>query len=107
MIVKYTFTEIEHTLYLFPFAKSKLNEYKRCIQNNKTISIEYYHYFFIVRLSEFWMSNCTNDEIEIIKMKFFERKKVDYISIQLGYKNHSSVIRKSDNIIKKLSSLNM
>lgn len=103
MIVNYTFTEIEHTLYLFPFAKQKLDETKRSIEKDQNAKIEYYHYFFIVNISEFWMSNCTNDEIELIKMRFFERKNFDFISIQLGYKNHSSVIRKSNNIIKKLT----
>lgn len=103
MIVNFTETEIEHTLYLFPFAVIKLNEFGRNSNDNKKNNMKFNHYMFIVNISKLWMSQCTNDEKEIIRMRFFERKRYDYISTQLGYKNHSSVIRKSKEIIKKLS----
>lgn len=103
MIVNYSANEIEHTFYLFPFAKIKVIELKCNADKNIENSIEYYHYLFIVRITEFWLSKCLPDEIEIITMRYFENKSLDYIAIQLGYKNHSSIIRKVNVIIKKLS----
>lgn len=105
MIVNYTITEIEHTLYLFPYAQIKLEEMEKEVKDNKE-SIKYYHYCFIVKITEFWLSQCSYDEMEVITMRFFKRKSYDFIAIQLGYKSHSSVIKKIKEIMKKISYLN-
>lgn len=102
MIANYTLTEVEYTLYLYPIAKLKSKEFKKDIKLELNNNITYHHYSFIVNISEYWMSKCTKDEIEIIRMRFFKHKNYDFISIHLGYKNHSSIIRKFNNIIKKL-----
>lgn len=103
MITNYTLNEIEHTLYLYPIAKIKVKEIEMGNQKTTSGSIKLHHYLFITRISEYWLSTCKNDEIEIIQLRFFEHKSYDYISIQLGYKNHSSVIRKINTILKKIS----
>lgn len=105
MIINYSTTEIEHTLYLFPFAKVKIAELERELNKDIKSSLEYNHYLFIVKVSEFWLSKCEIDEGEIIRMRFFEKRSFDYISIQLGYKNHSSIIRKTNEILKRLSKI--
>ena len=105
MISNYTTSEVEHTLYLFPFAKYRIKEYERYRKERLISHTIYNHYLFIIEISDKWLSCCTYDEIEIIKLRYFENKSYDYISIRLGYKNHSSVIRKSNSIIRKMSLL--
>ena len=103
MITNYTVSEIEYTLYLFPFAKFKLKELERNIRDDFDYEMEYHHYLFIFRTTEQLLETCSIDEIEIINMRFFEKKSYDFKSVQLGYKNHSSVIRKLSDIIKRMS----
>ena len=50
-----------------------------------------------------WINTLLPDEAEIIQKRIIDKKAFDFIAIQLGYANHSSVIRKYKNILNKLS----
>lgn len=51
---------------------------------------------------ESWLSNLYPDELLIIELREFKGKSFKSIAVQCNYKNHSSVIRKHNSIIKKI-----
>lgn len=57
---------------------------------------------YIINSVELWLTTLYTDEIELIKLRFFDRKSYDHIAGYLGYKNHSSVIKKLNQILKKI-----
>ena len=59
----------------------------------------------IINIVHSWINNLLPDEIEIIERRIIDKNTYDIIAIQLGYANHSSVIRKYKSILNKLSSL--
>ena len=94
----YQYEEIELTLKLSYFAKIHLRE----LDNNKKYREEYVFYSYIVHIVDFWINSLFPDEQEIIILRIFERKTYDCIALKIGYSNHSSIIRKYKEILKKL-----
>ncbi len=105
----YSREEVELTLNLYSIAKLHLNELER----NKLINSEskfsdfdmncYHYYSFIIKIVNSWVNNLLPDEIEIIQKRIVDKNTFDKIAVQLGYANHSSVIRKYKSILDKLS----
>lgn len=100
----YQYEEIELTLKLSYFAKIHLRELERIVQidNNKKYREEYVFYSYIVHIVDFWINSLFSDEQEIIILRIFERKTYDCIALKIGYSNHSSIIRKYKEILKKI-----
>lgn len=105
MQIYYSAKEIEVLFHLYPIATLKLKELTikkeelSDIQKNVVI-----HYKYIIKFVDDILKTLPNDELEIIKMRYFKNYSFDDIAIQLGYRNHSSVIRKKNSIIKQISS---
>lgn len=105
IILKRTIVEIESTLKLYPYSKLHCDELKNEIQRggysqnkkNELIASQY-----IVDTVEKWFKILLPDEREIIKLRILGNRTYDFIAIQLGYANHSSVIRKYHSILKKI-----
>lgn len=109
MNMAYTYEEIELTLRMYSIAKQHLYEMntQKAIGNQNEIDNEsiYCFYAYIVHLVDSWIKQLFPDEILILKMRIFDKKTFDYISIQIGYANHSSVIRKYKDIITKIKNM--
>lgn len=107
--MKFSQEEVELTLNMYSIAKKHLNDMERkmIFEDNSKMEIaqksNYVHYAFIIHTVDSWLKYLLPDEVEIIIMRIKRKKTFDYISIQLGYANHSSVYRKYRDIIKKLS----
>ncbi|MCR1961044.1 hypothetical protein CWE04_08065 [Thomasclavelia cocleata] len=104
----YSFDEIELTLKMYPIAKNHLLELEQSfnLSNFQTdFSRNYYYYSYIVDKVNLWIDNLLPDEKEVIMRRIFLKQTFDYISIQLGYANHSSVDRKYKKIINKIRDL--
>lgn len=105
----YSREEIEFTLGLYSIAKVHLNELERKkildYENNVSkFEINCYHYYsYIINIVHSWINTLLPDEVEIIQKRIVDKNTFDYIAIQLGYANHSSVVRKYKNILHKLS----
>ena len=109
--MSYSLDEVELMLTLYPIAKIHLNEIETTEQLNTGKGLakhEKYskdYYAFIICIVNYWLNSLFPDEIEILKLRIFKKMTFDYISIQLGYSNHSSTVRKYRNILKKISQL--
>ena len=73
------------------------------LSHHELISIIYY--LFIIDIVDDWLQELFPDEQEIVKLRIFEKRTFDNISVQLGYCNHSSVVRKYKTIISKIREL--
>ena len=100
----YSCEEIELILKLAYYAKIHLTEIERNMQfNNKKIhDEEYIFYTHIMRVTNIWIDSLFSDEKEIIILRIFERKIYNAISLEIGYLNHSSIIRKYKKILYKI-----
>ena len=103
----YSKEEIELTLKLYSVAKIHLIEIEReeqfCIEKKEKGESNIFNYYsHIVFLVDSWLELLFPDEIEILKLRVFNRQTFDNISIKLGYANHSSVVRKYEKIIYKI-----
>lgn len=107
----YTLDEVELMLTLYPIAKIHLNEIEMIKQihneeglpKHEKYSKDYYS--FIICIVDYWLNYLFPDEIEIVTLRIFKKMTFDYISIQLGYSNHSSIVRKYRNILNKICQL--
>lgn len=84
-------------LILYPKMKSNLNQAQKSDTINDLGSLNQY-----IHTVESWLSNLYPDEFLIIELREFKGKSFESIAIQCNYKNHSSVIRKHNTIIKKI-----
>ena len=100
----YSCEEIELTLKLAYYAKIHLNEIERNMQRNdkQLYEEDYIFYSHIIHITSIWIDSLFPDEKEIIILRIFENKTYDSISIQVGYLNHSSIIRKYKKILYKI-----
>ena len=100
----YQYEEIELTLKLSYFAKIHLRELENILQidNDRKYNQDYIFYSYIVYIVDFWLNSLFPDEQKIIFLRIFEKKTYNHIAFQIGYLNHSSVIRKYKGIINKL-----
>lgn len=100
----YSCEEIELTLKLAYYAKIHLNEIERNIQfnNGKMQDEDYIFYSHIIRITNKWINLLFPDEKEIIILRIFEKKTYNMISVEIGYSNHSSIIRKYKKILYKI-----
>lgn len=109
--MSYTLDEVELMLTLYPIAKIHLNEIEitKQIHNGEKLSKYEKHskdyYSFVICIVDYWLNYLFPDEVEIIKLRVFNKLTFDYISIQLGYSNHSSIVRKYKSILNKISQL--
>lgn len=105
----YSKEEVELTLNLYSIAKLHLREIDIKLQRNQNdnaVNYSYYTYYsHLVRIVDLWTEMLLPDEIQLLELRAHYKKTFNYISIQLGYANHSSVIRKYRSIIYKISSL--
>ncbi len=105
----YSREEVELTLSLYSIAKVHLNDLERKQLINgesNTTNFEkncYHYYSYIINIVHSWINTLLPDEAEIIQKRIIDKNTFDFIAIQLGYANHSSVIRKNKNILNKLS----
>lgn len=103
VIVRYTIDEIELTLKLYPISKIQLSKLSNdCSSKNDYVKKEMFYYSFIIEKVELWMSKLLPYEKEIINLRIIRKRSFDYISIQFGYANHSSIVRKYNDILKKI-----
>ena len=93
----YSNEEIELTLNFYSIKFKELNDHEKN---------EYMFYSHIVSKVNYWLKALLPDELEIIALRNFENKTFDLISINVGYANHSSIVRKYKNIINKVRKLN-
>lgn len=97
-----TIKEIEHLLYLYPIAKKKhlenLSIIKQDVYTLKSVinksKEEDILYSEIVKKVEIYLSFLSEDEYNLIKMRYFENYNYEQISIKANYSNHSSVLKK-------------
>lgn len=108
----YSKHEIMHTLYLYMIAKGKYTELKHITDNSNTNSYDkvlnqnlLLYYEEMILLVESWIKELFIDEKQIIKLRFFDLKSYEDISIELNYKNHSGPIKKINKIIKKIEKI--
>lgn len=99
--MRYTIEEIELTLKLYPISKIRLCKLSNDCSND-SVKKEILYYSFIVEKVEFWMSKLLPYEKEIINLRIVRKRSFDYISIQFGYANHSSLVRKYNDVLKKI-----
>lgn len=99
----YSVEEIELTLKLYSIAKLHIKELENnlYLKQNKECK-KYFYYQHIVNVVDSWFEILFPDEVELLMMRIYSKKTFDFISIQLGYANHSSVIRKYKQIILKI-----
>ena len=101
----YQYEEIELTLKLSYFAKIHLGELERILQtsNDKKYTDDYIYYSHIINIVDSWLKSLFPDEQEIIILRILKNQTYNHIAFQIGYLNHSSVIRKYKGIfINKL-----
>lgn len=103
----YNEKEIETTLRLYTTAKIKVNEllqFKSSTKGTAISEVELYliYYKLIIVTVEKWIKEMSMDEAELIKLRFFDNLTFDAISIKLGYSNHSAVLKKNNEIIKRI-----
>ena len=100
----YQYEEIELTLKLSYFAKIHLGELERNLQtnNDKKYTDDYIYYSHIINIVDSWLKSLFPDEQEIIILRILKNQTYNHIAFQIGYLNHSSVIRKYKGIINKL-----
>lgn len=101
--MKYSLEEIELTLKLYPIAKIHVKELDnvRLLSSNEYCS-EYNYYSHIIEIVDLWLERLYPDEIELLMLRICLKKTFDNIAVQLGYANHSSVVRKYKQIIFKI-----
>lgn len=92
----YQYEEIELTLKLSYFAKIHLGELERILQtsNDKKYTDDYIYYSHIINIVDSWLKSLFPDEQEIIILRILKNQTYNHIAFQIGYLNHSSVIRK-------------
>ena len=97
----YQYEEIELTLKLSYFAKIHLGELERILQtsNDKKYTDDYIYYSHIINIVDSWLKSLFPDEQEIIILRILKNQTYNHIAFQIGYLNHSSVIRKYKGII--------
>ena len=100
----YQYEEIELTLKLSYFAKIHLGELERILQtsNDKKYTDDYIYYSHIINIVDSWLKSLFPDEQEIIILRILKNQTYNHIAFQIGYLNHSSVIREYKGIINKL-----
>lgn len=98
----YQYEEIELTLKLSYFAKIHLGELERILQtsNDKKYTDDYIYYSHIINIVDSWLKSLFPDEQEIIILRILKNQTYNHIAFQIGYLNHSSVIRKYKGISK-------
>lgn len=109
--MSYSTNEIELTLNFYSIAILQLKTLgqDKILKNNLS-TIEnnsIFYYSHLIKLVDFWLSHLLPDEVEIIESRIFKKKTFDLIAIELGYANHSSVVRKYQSIIHKLSEIDV
>ncbi|UTY39513.1 hypothetical protein NMU03_01370 [Allocoprobacillus halotolerans] len=105
IVVNYSIDEIELTLKFYPISKIQLSRLSNdCSKTNisKNTKNQMFYYSFIIEKVEIWMSKLLPYEREIIELRITRKRSFDYISIQFGYANHSSIVRKYNDILKKI-----
>ena len=97
----YQYEEIELTLKLSYFAKIHLGELERILQtsNDKKYTDDYIYYSHIINIVDSWLKSLFPDEQEIIILRILKNQTYNHIAFQIGYLNHSCVIRKYKGII--------
>lgn len=103
----YNEKEIQTTLKLYTIAKIKANELihlktTKSQLKDSDINSHLSYYEHIITVVDKWLKEMTIDEKELIKLRFFDNLTLDAISIKLGYSNHTAVIKKCNEIIKKI-----
>lgn len=88
--------EIELTFFMCPIARKKL------LDEENLTSDELTYYRHITDMVSFWLHTLTNDEKKIIEYRCFRKKTYNQIAFILHYADHSVVIRKYRNILKKV-----
>lgn len=98
----YQYEEIELTLKLSYFAKIHLGELERILQtsNDKKYTDDYIYYSHIINIVDSWLKSLFPDEQEIIILRILKNQTYNHIAFQIGYLNHSSVIRKYKGITR-------
>ena len=85
--------EIELILRIYPSIKKSEDQF--------TIMEISFREFIICSVEE-WLEHLYDDEKEIIILKYFKNYKLDHIAGYLGYKNHSSLLKKCNSILEKI-----
>lgn len=98
--MKFSPKEIEHILKLYPFAKKKVKQ--PYTKNTNFINLHSF-YSSAILLVEKWVSLLDNDEQRLIIDRCFKNKSFEKIAIQSFYANHSSIVRKYNKILQKIS----
>lgn len=96
----YAKDEVDALLKLYPYAKIKTKELRI---KGVAESTTYFFYVEIVNQVEEWLSTLEADEKELVQLRYFDKLGYSEIADYLRYKNHSSVIRKKEEIIKKIA----
>ncbi len=101
--------EIEHIFYLYPIAKKRLAEYDEIIQyaalsEERICEIiqDKELYLIIVKTVDLWLEKLDDEEVKIIRMRYFQKLNYEQIASRLYYQNHSTIIRKIRRILSKL-----
>lgn len=71
-----------------------------------THEVTYLSFHRNITLTTLWLSELDYIEREIVIQRCFQKKSIQQISINLNYKNHSSISRIYTNTLKKLSQKN-
>lgn len=103
--MKFEKDEIEHYLYLYPYAAKKCaekDELKSHSLDLATNDMEYGFNSYLVQQVKKWLDFLYPDEKEMIIYRYFKRYNYEQISIKLNYSNHSGVLQKTNRIIKKI-----
>lgn len=109
--MSYTKDEVELMLALYPIAKVHLSEIEMISKIRKEGKLSECeklfkdYYSFVISIVDCWLNVLFPDEIEIIRLRKFNKKTFDYIAIQCGYLNHSSIVRKYKRALNKISQL--
>lgn len=97
----YSENEIISTLNLYKYAINKKIELEnRKINNSEEKDL--FFYLYIVEKTELWLSYLDEYDIELITLRHLKSKTFSQIAYDFNYANHSSIIKKYEQIIKKL-----
>ena len=96
--------EIESFLYLYPSAIKYYDSIKYNHKNYSSQQLKQLETFYSILISivNDWMKFLLQDEILIIKDKYFKCLTYTQIAIETNYSNHSSIIKKKDKILTKI-----
>lgn len=109
LYMKYSKKEIEHFLYLYPIMIKKRTEIDELLnysildkRKKESLLDDKLFYDMIYFRINSWLQLLENEELELIKYRYFDDLNYELIAFKLNYSNHSSMIKKLKKVIKKL-----